>query len=314
MTETLLLPQMVRALVEPRLPAGLDVHWFGTQEEGLTLGPKATIGWLDILPPNLAPPIIESATSLKWLQTLFAGLDHMPVDVLRGRNVTLTNGVGLSTTPVADYAVMGVLTLAKRFADVVRAHDRQEWLAWPSPGISELDGASALIIGMGAIGNAIADRLRPFGVQVTGVRRTPAPDMLTPDSWRAKLGEFDIVIVAAPGTPDTRHMLGREEFAAMKPNASLVNIGRGSLIDQMALVDALEKGTPGAAFLDVTDPEPLPSDHPLWRAKNAMVTMHLSGRSQTRTMHRAADLFLDNLDRYLSGQPLRNVADLSLGY
>lgn len=314
MSERLLLPAMVRPLVEPRLPAGLEVQWFATQPEGVALAPNATIGWLDLLPANQTLTIAEAASNLKWLFTLFAGLDHLPMETLRARGLTITNGIGLSTKNVADYAVMGVLAMAKRLPDVVRAHDRAEWLEWPPVGHFELDGAAALIIGMGAIGGAIAERLRPFGVSITGVRRTPTPHSLSPDQWRERIGDFDIVILAAPGTSDTAHMIGAAELAAMKPGATLINIGRGSLIDQDALVEALKTGRPGSAFLDVTDPEPLPGNHPLWVAPNCLVTMHLSGRSQTHTLHRAADLFLYNLERFLADEPLRNVADLSLGY
>lgn len=314
MTERMLLPAMARPLVEARLPDGYDVHWFASQEEGVALAPGATIGWLDMLPNTQMRPVVEAAGNIKWLFTLFAGLDMMPIETLRARGVTVTNGIGLSTQPVADYAVMGVLALAKKLPDVIRAHDRGDWLDWPPPGHFELDGARALIIGMGAIGGAIAERLRPFGVDVTGVRRTPTPHSIGPDQWRARLNEFDIVIVAAPATAETDQMLGAAEFAAMKPGAALINIARGSLVDQDALVAALARGTPGGAFLDVTDPEPLPGDHPLWRAPNCVITMHLSGRSQTRTLHRAADLFLANLEAWASGQPMRNIADLSLGY
>ena len=146
------------------------------------------------------------------------------------------------------------------------------------------------------------------------VRRNPAPGVLTPDEWRAKLGEFDWVIVAVPSTPDTDKMIGAAELAAMKPGAVIMNFARGAVIDQPALVEALSAKRIGAAFLDVTDPEPLPADHPLWSLDNAHITMHLSGRSQTQLFARAAERFVGNLERYRRGEALESVVNLELGY
>jgi phosphoglycerate dehydrogenase-like enzyme len=128
------------------------------------------------------------------------------------------------------------------------------------------------------------------------------------------LGEFDWVILAAPSTDDTKAIVGADELAAMKPGAWLINIARGDMIDDDALLAALDARRIGGAFLDPTNPEPLPADHPLWRTPNCMITMHLSGRSQTKMFQRAAALFLDNLAAYRAGQPMRNVADLDAGY
>ncbi len=172
------------------------------------------------------------------------------------------------------------------------------------------------MIGYGTIGTAIGDRLKAFGVTVTGVRRTPdgTPGIIGPDDWRATLGDHDWVVLAAPSTGETQAMIGAAELAAMKRAAWLVNIARGDMIDQDALVEALTARRIGGAFLDPTDPEPLPPEHPLWTAPNAIVTMHLSGRSQTSMFRNAADLLIDNLHRYLAGEPLRNQVNLTLGY
>jgi phosphoglycerate dehydrogenase-like enzyme len=125
---------------------------------------------------------------------------------------------------------------------------------------------------------------------------------------------LDWVILAVPATPETEGMIGAEELAAMKSDCVIVNIARGSVIDQTALVEALEKKAIGGAFLDVTTPEPLPADHPLWSLANAHVTMHLSGRAQDKMFVRSADRFLDNLDKYLRGEPVAPVFDPRLGY
>ena len=308
------LPAAARPLLAPHLPADLEVAWFARPEEAIAGIADAEIAWVDMQPASLvADAIRASGPKLRWVSTIYAGLDAFPLDVLRATGATLTNGVGINAVAVAEYAVMGVLVGAKRFDAVLRAHDRQEWLR-DAPGKIELADTQALVIGYGAIGRLIGDRLAAFGVAVTGVTRSGRDGTITPDAWRARLGEFDWVILAAPSTADTRAMIGADELAAMKPGAWLVNIARGDMVDDAALIAALEGGRLGGAFLDPTDPEPLPADHPLWRAPRAIVTMHLSGRSQTRMFARAAELFLENLAAYRAGAPMRNVADLDAGY
>ncbi|PZP10073.1 MAG: D-2-hydroxyacid dehydrogenase, partial [Sphingomonas hengshuiensis] len=169
-------------------------------------------------------------------------------------------------------------------------------------------------IGMGAIGTLIAERLRGFGVAVTGVTRSGRDGTLQPDGWQTRLGEFDWVILAAPSTRETKAMIGAGELAAMKRDAWLINIARGDMVDQDALIEALAKRRIGGAFLDVVTPEPLPADHPLWSAPNAIHSMHLSGRSQTKMFQRATALFLENLAAFLDGRPMTNVVDLDAGY
>jgi phosphoglycerate dehydrogenase-like enzyme len=311
----LVLPAPVRPLVEPHLPADAEVRWFAAADQAYAMAPGAEIGWLDLQVPAHTGRAIALGTSLKWVTTIYAGLDAFPLAQIKAQGARLTNGVGINATAVAEYAVMGMLALAKRLPDIVRAQDRGEWLK-DAPGKVELEGSRALIIGMGAIGRRIARMLDGFGVQVTGVRRTPAdePDMLGPEQWRARLGAFDWVILAIPATAETARLIGADELAAMKPGAYLVNIARGTVIDQDALAAALASGRLAGAHLDVTDPEPLPSGHQLWQAPGALVTMHLSGRAQTHMFPRAAQLFLDNLARYRAGERLLNEVDLDLGY
>jgi phosphoglycerate dehydrogenase-like enzyme len=225
----------------------------------------------------------------------------------------VTNGAGINAITIAEYVVMGMLTVAKGYRDVMRAADRREWLM-DSPGKVELAGSRALLLGYGAIGKLIETRLAAFDVDVTVVRRSPGPNSLTPDQWRARLGEYDWVILAVPATPETDGMIGAAEFAAMKPGATLINIARGSVVDQDALVAALQSGPIGHAFLDVTTPEPLPADHILWTLPNAHITMHLSGRAQDKMFVRSAERFLANLARWRVGEPLEPLVDLTLGY
>jgi len=308
------LPAIARPLLEAKLPSDLDVAWYTSPEEAKAMIADAEIAWVDMQPTtHVAEAIRAAGPTLKWVSTIYAGLDAFPLDLLRERDVTLTNGVGINAIAVAEYAVMGVLVAAKRFDEVLRAQDRREWPK-DAPGKVELVDTRALVIGLGAIGRLIAERLAAFGVEVTGVTRSGRDGTLTPDAWRARLGEFDWVVLAAPSTDDTKALIGADELAAMKPSAWLINIARGDMIDDDALLAALTAQQIGGAFLDPTNPEPLPADHPLWRAPNCVITMHLSGRSQTKMFQRAAALFLENLAAYRDGRAMRNVADLDAGY
>ena len=255
----------------------------------------------------------RGATKLKWLNSIYAGLDFLPFDVLRERGTIITNGAGINALTIAEYVVMGMLTIAKGYREVVRAQDRQEWLL-DSPGKCELAGSKALLLGYGAIGKLIETRLAAFEVAVTKVRRSSGTDTLGPDEWRARLGEFDWVILAVPATPETDAMIGAAELAAMKPNSVLLNIARGAVVDQPALIAALTEKRIAAAFLDVTTPEPLPADNPLWSLPNAHITMHLSGRAQDKMFVRAAERFVANLHRWGRGEPVEPRFDLDLGY
>ena len=304
---------MLWPMLEARLPDWVEPRWFASSEELLALAPEAEIGWFDTYDFPASYEAARRGQRLKWLNTLGAGVESFPLAALREKGVILTNGAGLNAITIAEYAVMGMLTIANGWREVVRAQERREWLS-DAPGKQELHGSKALIIGAGGIGARTGELLRPFGVEVTEVRRKPRPGALQPHEWRARLSEFDWVIIAVPSTPDTDKMIGADELAAMKSSASILNFARGAVIDQPALVDALKAKRIHAAFLDVTDPEPLPSDDPLWALDNAHISMHLSGRSQTLLFPRNAERFLANLGRWERGEPLESVVDLALGY
>jgi phosphoglycerate dehydrogenase-like enzyme len=310
---TLAISGLIRPLLEPRLPGNLDVRWFMNHEEARAAVAEAEIGWFDMYDQQAMAETLRAATKLKWLNSIYAGLDFLPMDVLIERNIIVTNGAGINAVTIAEYVVMGMLTIAKGYREVVRAQERREWL-FDSPGKRELAGSKALLLGYGAIGKLIQPRLEAFDIEVSVVRRSGGEGVLRPDEWRARLGEFDWIILAVPATPETEGMIGAGELAAMKADAVIVNIARGSVIDQSALVEALENKAIGGAFLDVTTPEPLPADHPLWGRDNAHITMHLSGRAQDKMFQRSADRFLDNLGRYLRGEPVAPVFDPRLGY
>ena len=304
---------MARPLLEPRLPAWAEPRWFASTEELWDLAPEAEIGWFDLDKKEPMVAAVRAAGRLKWLNSIYAGIDGFPLEVMRERGVTFTNGAGINALTIAEYVVMGMLTVAKGYREVVRAQDRREWLM-DSPGKVELAGSRALLLGYGAIGQLIDARLAAFEVEVIKVRRTPGPGTLGPDQWRQRLGEFDWVILAVPATPETDAMIGAVELAAMKPTAVLINIARGAVVDQDELVAALRDKSIAAAFLDVTTPEPLPSEHPLWELPNAHVTMHLSGRAQDKMFARSVERFLANLDRWHRGEAVGPQVDLELGY
>jgi len=304
---------MIRPLVENQLPDWIEPRFFMSKQEAMELAPGAEIGWFDMYNKKDMAAAITAATRLKWLNSIYAGVDGMPLALLKERGVVVTNGAGINAITIAEYVVMGMLTVAKGYRDVVRAQDRREWLT-DSPGKVELYGSKALLLGYGAIGRLVEERLKGFAVDVTVVRRSPGANSLSPDQWRARLGEFDWVILAVPATAETEGMVGAAELAAMKPSATLINIARGSVVDQDALVTALNEQQIASAFLDVTTPEPLPPDDPLWSLDNAHITMHLSGRAQDKMFARSAQRFLDNLDRWQRGEPVTPQVDLTLGY
>jgi phosphoglycerate dehydrogenase-like enzyme len=303
----------IRPMLEGRLPGWVEPHWFTNTDELYAMAPQAEIAWFDSFDLKSTYEAARRAKRLKWLNTLAAGVDPFPLDTLRENGVTLTNGAGLNAITIAEYAVLGMLTIAKGWREVVRAQERHEWLT-DAPGKVELFGSKALIVGAGGIGGRIAELLRPWGVDVTTVRRTPASGVLGPDEWRARLGEFDWILIAVPSTGDTEKLIGAAELAAMKPSSSILNFARGAVIDQPALIDALSQKRIAAAFLDVTDPEPLPAESPLWSLDNCHISMHLSGRSQNTLFLRSAERFLANLDRWEKREPLKSVVDLTKGY
>lgn len=308
------LPGLVRPMVEPHIE-GLDVTWFMSTEEAGEAAKTAVIGWFDMYDKQKMAEIIESAKNLKWLNSIYAGLEHFPLKTLHERGTTVTNGVGINAIPIAEFVVMGMLAAAKRVDHILEARPQKTWLNGPT-GTIELYESKALIIGYGAIGQQIAKTLAGFNMDITAVRRTSNSDpaIIGVDEWRDRLGEFDWVILAAPATSETQHMIGAAELAAMRDSAWLVNIARGSLVDQPALIEALNDKVIAGAILDTVDPEPLPAEDPLWGAPNSFLTMHLSGNSTTRMFERAAQRFIENLASYRAGNPMTAEADLIRGY
>jgi phosphoglycerate dehydrogenase-like enzyme len=297
----------VRAALVDRLPDWLEVRWWESPAQLVELAPEAEVGWFDLHEKPPALTAVERARGLRWLNTSYAGVDWLPLADLAARGVALTCGTGLTTQQVSEYAVMTMLAVAKDYPAVVRAQDRGEWLA-AAPGVRDLAGSRALVLGYGAIGQAIGRGLEGLGVEVFAVSRS------RPRGWRHQLGSFDWIVLALPGTPETKGTIGAAELAAMKPETVLVNFARADCVDQAALAEALAAKRIAAAILDLTDPEPLPPGHPLWALDNAHVTMHLSGIPTPASQARAAERFLRNCARFAAGEPLEAQVDLARGY
>jgi phosphoglycerate dehydrogenase-like enzyme len=261
--------------------------------------------------PSLAP-------RLRWIQAIGSGVGQFVPSRLPEGGITLTNAAGVGAAPIAEWVLARILAVYKRLdehAAQQRAHVWQEAMG------ALLDGRTAVIVGLGAIGTAVATRLRAFGVRVVGVRRSWTPgatapeadELVGPDQLHAALGRAHIVVVAAPGTAGNENLFDATAFSAMRRGALFVNVARGSLVDEDALIAALRSGHVRAAAIDVAREEPLPSDSPLWDAPNLAISPH-SSASADRYLERVGDLFYDNLARYVAGRELRNVVDLAHGY
>lgn len=263
---------------------------------------------------------LQAAARLKWLQIPFAGADSyarpgFPADVV------LTNAGGAFGRPIAEYALAAVLALMRRLHLYRDAQHSAGW-AWLGDELSP-SGRHVLILGAGDIGTHTARLFRPFDCRITGVRRVeracpPEFDaMVTLEEAEMLLPGTDILICCLPDTPLTRGWLDRRRLSLLKPDAILVNVGRGSLIDHDALAEILSGGRIFGAALDVTDPEPLPPGHPLWRCPNALLTPHISGKTFSGLPCKEETVFeicRRNLARYLRGETLENRVDLSTGY
>lgn len=255
------------------------------------------------LPPFRQEEVVRKVLAeveVKVVQTLSAGVDWILPLVPQG--VVLCDGSGIHDAPVAEWVVMALLALLK---DLPGFWEAQRERRWAPKRLLDLEGKTVLLLGYGAIGRAVAERLKPFGVELFPVARTARPGVYTPKDLPHLLPQADAVVLLLPLTPETRRMVDRDFLAQMKPGAFLVNAGRGALVDTEALLEALEAGRV-RAFLDVTEPEPLPEDHPLWRAKGVVITPHVAGLSEGFN-RRAARFLAEQVGRYLRGEPLWNV-------
>ncbi|AOW95051.1 hydroxyacid dehydrogenase [Rhodococcus sp. WMMA185] len=265
---------------------------------------------------DAVPGAWHAAGSLQWLHIAAAGVDPVMFPEIRDSDVTVTNSRGVFDGAIAEYVLAQIFSFAKDLPGSLRLQQAHTWRHRESERVA---GKTALIVGTGPIGRATARLLRAVGMEVNGSGRRARdtdPDFRTvaaTEDLPEQLAAADYVIAAAPLTDQTRHMFRDKEFAAMKPGARFINVGRGELVCTDDLVAALESGTIAGAALDVFDTEPLPPDHPLWSMPNVSITPHNSG-DFTGWRDEIVTVFTDNFERWTAGRPLENIVDKELGY
>ncbi|OFV93448.1 MAG: hypothetical protein A3H28_16575 [Acidobacteria bacterium RIFCSPLOWO2_02_FULL_61_28] len=271
----------------------------------------------------LQPEQFARARKLRWIHSPAAGVTHLLFPALVESDVIVTNATTVHAVPVAEQTVALLFALARKLRDCFEYQAERRWgqkESWqPSRIPTELNGKTLGLVGLGAIGREVASRAKALGMCIAAVKQDPshgaesADRVYSPQQLPALLQEADYLVIAAPDTPETHHLIGEAELRRMKPTASLINVSRGTLVDTEALVRALQGGWIASAALDVTDPEPLPPEHPLWTLPNVIITPHLAGATD-RLWPRQVELLQENLRRYLAGEPLLNLVDKKRGY
>ncbi len=273
----------------------------------------------DVIIGNLPPEIVAGSERLSWLQLNNAGTEGFLDSGVLLENTVLTNATGAYGTAISEHMIGMLFMLHKHLEYYYLQQQKAQWHKLEP--MTVVCGTTTLVLGLGDIGREFARRMDAMGSYVIGIRRHPAtkPDFVKEqyslDALTEALPRADIVAMSLPGYDETHHIINRETLALMKENAVLINVGRGMSVDSMALCEALNEGRIGGACLDVTEPEPLPPDHPLWRAKNCIITPHASGGfALDFTLEKILDLCAKNLERFVKGKPLENVVDMKTGY
>ncbi|MFB6137838.1 MAG: D-2-hydroxyacid dehydrogenase [Halobacteriaceae archaeon] len=245
--------------------------------------------------------LLAAAPELKLFAAVSAGVNHLPLEAMAERGVTVTNAAGVHGPNMAEHVIGWLLTFARRHHEGWRRQQRREWRRYQSFG--ELQGSTVTVVGLGAIGEAVVERLAGFGVDTIGVRYTPAKGGPTDevigfehDALHDVLSRTDYLVLACPLTETTRGLVDADALESLPMDAVVVNVGRGPIVDTDALVAALRANELEGAALDVTDPEPLPAEHPLWGFENVLITPHSSGHTP-HYFARRADILADNLAR-----------------
>jgi phosphoglycerate dehydrogenase-like enzyme len=259
--------------------------------------------------------VVPRATRLRWIQSISAGVEELASPTLPAHGVVLTNAAGIYDPGLAESVLGFLLAFSARLLEDARLRPGE----WPADEITLLRGTTALVVGAGSIGTEVGRLLRAAGLHVRAVARTPrTPDetfqaIVGVEELHAELARADHVVNVLPITAATRGLFDAVAFSAMQPHAVFVNIGRGSTVDEQALIESLERGLIAGAALDVFAAEPLPAESPLWRMPNVLVSPHRAG-DHDRWADDVVALFVDNLERFVAGEPLRNVVDVELGY
>jgi phosphoglycerate dehydrogenase-like enzyme len=299
--------------------------------EGLADGPVDDVevllrGWLS---SDAFDRLLAHAPELRWVHSATSGVERALTPAAMARDVIVTNARGVFSRPIAEHVLLMILALSRRLPQLLELQRERTWQ--PLEG-RELRDLTIGIVGYGSLGRAVASLAGAFGCRVIASRRrAEAPDeagpdgedgfpfqprlehVYGPDGLHELLAASDVVVLAAPLTPDTEGMIDEAALASMKPDAWLINVARGRLIDEVALLRALREGRIGGAALDTFRDEPLPLTSPFWEVPNLILTPHTAW-SSSRVLDRSIDLFCDNLRRYRVGEPLRNVVDPAAGY
>ncbi len=313
----LILPDHLITDIEPHLPSNIDV--VEVDSEG-NLDGDASDAEVYVngfyLKTSTLDKVLRAAPKLRWQQSPSAGVNHILTPNFLQKDIILTSSAGVHAIPISEFVLTFMLYHAKNLRKLQTLQDERTWVRGVF--LEELADATLLIIGTGNIGQAIASRAKAFGVKVWGSRRHPEPlpnfdKVVGADEWRSLLSAADYVVIATPLTPETQGLIDEAALRSMRQSAYLINIARGAIVDEAALVTALREGWIAGAGLDTVLTEPLPPESPLWSLPNVLITPHCSALSP-RLKERIAQLFIDNLNRYQTGQPLRNVVDKQAGY
>lgn len=310
---TLPMPPEKRALLESQMP---DAAYTYCPKNEVSDGQIAAA---NIILGNLPPERLACAGSLEWLQLNSSGSDAYAKPGVLPSGAKLTNATGAYGLAISEQLLGYTFFLKKKFG---RYYKNQLNGVWKDEGrVTAIAGSTTLVVGLGSIGGDYAAKMAALGSRVYGIRRnkTACPPYLAALGGFDELDEWlpmaDIVALALPNTPETVHLFDETRLARMKPGSILLNVGRGSCIDQDALAAALHTGPLMAAALDVTDPEPLPAEHPLWKSENLFLTPHIAGDFHLQeTLDWITDLFIENLGRYARGEALQNPVDPATGY
>jgi phosphoglycerate dehydrogenase-like enzyme len=272
---------------------------------------------------SLRPEQLKVAHKLKWIHSTAAGVAQLMYPELRESGVLLTNPSGVFSVPMAEHTMGMLLALARNFPDSVRHQDRSYWgqqeITDQPQRLTELNGKLLLIVGLGSIGHELARRAKAFDMRVWGVSRsgkgdgTLAEKIVPVSELRDVLPHADYVVIAAPETTETKGLIGAAELARMKQGARVVNVSRGTLLDETGLILALQQGRLSGAALDVTETEPLPAESPLWKAPRIFITPHTSAMSD-RLWERQTAVLMDLLGRWFDGREMYNQVDFEKGY
>jgi phosphoglycerate dehydrogenase-like enzyme len=263
--------------------------------------------------------VFAMAPKVRWVHSRSAGLDSLLFPELVESPVPLTNGTGVFSPSLGEFALGAILYFAKDFRRMIRNQTAGRWEQFD---ITEITGQTVGIVGYGDIGRAVATRVRAMGMRVLAVKRHGPPlcnvdplvdQIYSPEHRIEMISRCDYIVASAPLTPETRGMIGEAEFAAMKPSAVVINVGRGPVIDEDAMLKALTGGSIKGAGLDVFTHEPLPDGHPFYRLENVLLSPHCADHTAD-WLEQAMRFFLENFERFRKGEPLRNVVDKKLGY